>query len=215
MLAANDVTLRQIQSVRIGVVVRSEQYDKDWAVQQPSPTWSLFCNPGPCWTGSSAGGLPLPDLRNRHTAAQPGLESVTMQPTMANLSRVAYQAAATPKQAQRGVVLFIALIVMVALSLAAVALVRSIDTTNAVIGNLGFRMSSILPANLAVESATALDVPGRGPGRRRPHSRPDRGCSGAKLFRVSPRDDRRCARSAAGAAPGIDRGHAREDAASG
>jgi type IV pilus assembly protein PilX len=63
--------------------------------------------------------------------------------------------AAATRRAQSGVVLFIALIVMVALSLAAVALVRSIDTTNAVIGNLGFRMSSILPANLAVESATA------------------------------------------------------------
>jgi len=56
---------------------------------------------------------------------------------------------------QRGVVLFIALIVMVALSLAAIALVRSVDTTNAVIGNLAFRMASILPANLAVEQAAA------------------------------------------------------------
>jgi len=56
---------------------------------------------------------------------------------------------------QRGVVLFIALIVMVALSLAAIALIRSVDTTNAVIGNLAFRMASILPANLAVEQAAA------------------------------------------------------------
>ena len=59
-----------------------------------------------------------------------------------------------PRQ-QRGIVLFIALIVMVALSLAAVALVRSVDTTNAVIGNLSFRMASILPGNLAVEKAAA------------------------------------------------------------
>jgi len=62
--------------------------------------------------------------------------------------------AAGPRQ-QRGIVLFIALIVMVALSLAAVALVRSVDTTNAVIGNLSFRMASILPGNLAVETAAA------------------------------------------------------------
>ncbi len=60
---------------------------------------------------------------------------------------------------QRGVVMFIALIVMVALSLAAVALVRSVDTTNAVIGNLSFRMASILPGNLAVESAAAALFP--------------------------------------------------------
>jgi len=59
-----------------------------------------------------------------------------------------------PRQ-QRGVVLFIALIVMVALSLAAIALVRSVDTTSAVIGNLSFRMASILPGNLAVEKAAA------------------------------------------------------------
>jgi type IV pilus assembly protein PilX len=56
---------------------------------------------------------------------------------------------------QRGVVLFIALIVMVAMSLAAVALIRSVDTTNILIGNLAFRQSSILPANMAVEQAAA------------------------------------------------------------
>jgi type IV pilus assembly protein PilX len=54
---------------------------------------------------------------------------------------------------QRGVVLFIALIVMVAMSLAAVALIRSVDTTSQVIGNLAFRQASILPANLAIENA--------------------------------------------------------------
>lgn len=56
---------------------------------------------------------------------------------------------------QRGVVLFIALIVMVAMSLAAIALIRSVDTTNVLIGNLAFRQASILPANLAVEQAAA------------------------------------------------------------
>jgi len=59
-----------------------------------------------------------------------------------------------PAARQRGVVLFIALIVMVAMSLAAVALVRSVDTTSQVIGNLAFRQASILPANLAIEAAT-------------------------------------------------------------
>ncbi len=58
-------------------------------------------------------------------------------------------------QRQRGVVMFIALIVMVALSLAAIALVRSVETTNAVVGNLSFRMASILPGNFAVEKAAA------------------------------------------------------------
>jgi hypothetical protein len=93
------------------------------------------------------------------------MESLTLEPTMTTLPRLANRSTATaPRRAQSGIVLFIALIVMVALSLAAVALVRSIDTTNAVIGNLGFRMSSILPANLAVESATAALFPAADPG---------------------------------------------------
>jgi type IV pilus assembly protein PilW len=57
VLVADAATLRQIQSVRVGVVVRSEQYDKDWAAQQPLPTWSLFCNPGPCLTGALQAGF--------------------------------------------------------------------------------------------------------------------------------------------------------------
>jgi type IV pilus assembly protein PilX len=60
-----------------------------------------------------------------------------------------------PRANQRGVVLFIALIVMVAMSLAAIALIRSVDTTTTVIGNLAFRQASILPANFAVEDAAA------------------------------------------------------------
>jgi type IV pilus assembly protein PilX len=62
---------------------------------------------------------------------------------------------AAPTARQHGVVLFVALIVMVALSLAAIALIRSVDTTTTVIGNLAFRQASILPANMAVEEAAA------------------------------------------------------------
>jgi hypothetical protein len=54
---------------------------------------------------------------------------------------------------QRGVVLFIALIVMVAMSLAAVALIRSIDTGTQVVANLAFRQASIVLSNWAVERA--------------------------------------------------------------
>ena len=60
-----------------------------------------------------------------------------------------------PASDQRGVVLFIALIVMVVMSLAAIALMRSVDTTTAVIGNLAFRQASILPNNFAIEDAAA------------------------------------------------------------
>jgi Tfp pilus assembly protein PilX len=60
-----------------------------------------------------------------------------------------------PRRQQRGVVMFVALIVMVALSLAAIALVRSVDTTTAVIGNLSFRLASILPGNQGIENAAS------------------------------------------------------------
>lgn len=54
---------------------------------------------------------------------------------------------------QRGVVLFVALIAMVLLSLAGVALLRSIDTSTGVAGNIAFRQASIGPVNLAIETA--------------------------------------------------------------
>jgi Tfp pilus assembly protein PilX len=56
-------------------------------------------------------------------------------------------------RAQSGVVLFIALIVMVALSIAGIALVRSVDTGMSVAANLGFRQASISPTTWAVEKA--------------------------------------------------------------
>jgi hypothetical protein len=52
-------------------------------------------------------------------------------------------------------VLFIALIVMVALSIAGIALVRSVDTGMSITGNLGFRQASISPTTWAVENAIA------------------------------------------------------------
>jgi type IV pilus assembly protein PilX len=61
----------------------------------------------------------------------------------------------TSPRREHGVVLFIALIVMVAMSLAAIALIRSVDTTNAIVGNLAFRMASILPANASIEQAAS------------------------------------------------------------
>jgi len=56
-------------------------------------------------------------------------------------------------QRQRGVVLFVALIAMVILSLAGVALVRSVDTSTGVAGNIAFRQASIAAVNDAIENA--------------------------------------------------------------
>ena len=57
------------------------------------------------------------------------------------------------RRAQSGVVLFVALIVMVALSIAGIALIRSVDTGLSVTANLGFRQASIPPSTWAVENA--------------------------------------------------------------
>ena len=54
---------------------------------------------------------------------------------------------------QRGIALFVALIGMVLLSIAGIALVRSVDTTSSVAGNIAFRQGSIGPISQAIEVA--------------------------------------------------------------
>lgn len=58
-------------------------------------------------------------------------------------------------QAQRGVVLLVTLIVLVAMILAAIALVRSVDTTNLIAGNLAFKQAATSSADAGVEAAIA------------------------------------------------------------
>ena len=57
------------------------------------------------------------------------------------------------KQKQQGVVLFFALIALVVMSLAAAALIRSVDTNSLIAGNLSFKQSSMLSADRGVENA--------------------------------------------------------------
>jgi len=54
---------------------------------------------------------------------------------------------------QRGVVLFIALIVLVAMTLAGVAMVRSMDATLGIAGNMAFKQASIQSSDLGTKSA--------------------------------------------------------------
>lgn len=73
---------------------------------------------------------------------------------------------------QRGAVLFIALIALVAMSLAGVALIRGVDTTNLIAGNLAFKQGATHGGDWGVEQARTwlqaqaaanlyVDVPGR------------------------------------------------------
>jgi len=56
-------------------------------------------------------------------------------------------------QRQQGVVLFFSLIALVVMSLAAVALIRSVDTNSMIAGNLAFKRSATTSADSGAESA--------------------------------------------------------------
>ena len=66
---------------------------------------------------------------------------------------------------QRGIVMFIALLVMVALSLAGIALIRSADTATVVAGNLAFKQAAASAVDRSIEQAiSALFDPVASPG---------------------------------------------------
>lgn len=54
---------------------------------------------------------------------------------------------------QCGSALFIALIVLVAMTLAAISLVRSVDTANVIAGNFAFKQAAIQSSDLGIEAA--------------------------------------------------------------
>ena len=58
-----------------------------------------------------------------------------------------------PRSRQRGVVLLVALIVLVAMTIAGLALMRSTTTTNLIAGNLAFHQAATSAADLGVETA--------------------------------------------------------------
>jgi Tfp pilus assembly protein PilX len=59
----------------------------------------------------------------------------------------------SPARAQRGVILFISLIVLVAMTLAGIALMRSVDTNVLIAGNLAFKQGTTAVADIGVEAA--------------------------------------------------------------
>ncbi len=57
------------------------------------------------------------------------------------------------RNSQKGLVLILTLILLVAMTLGAIALIRSVDTGNLVAGNLAFQQSTVSSADAAVEDA--------------------------------------------------------------
>ena len=60
-----------------------------------------------------------------------------------------------PARRQSGVVLLVALIMLIAMTLAALALVRSVDTANIIAGNLSFQQAATHAGDRGVETAIA------------------------------------------------------------
>ena len=84
---------------------------------------------------------------------------------------------------QRGVVLLIALIALVAMTLSALALVRAVNTTNLIAGNLSFRESAVLTGERSTEIALANWLTPNATGNAlHGHS----GTNGYRAFRADP-----------------------------
>jgi Tfp pilus assembly protein PilX len=58
-----------------------------------------------------------------------------------------------PQRRQRGIVLFISLIVLVAMSLAGIAMIRSVDTSLGIAGNMAFKQATIQGGDQGVATA--------------------------------------------------------------
>lgn len=59
----------------------------------------------------------------------------------------------SPVLKQRGATLFIALIALVSMTMAGIALVRSVDTSNLIAGNLAFRQAALHASDTGIETA--------------------------------------------------------------
>src|SRR6478736_8953259 len=93
--------------------------------------------------GRTAELLQTPCLRDGDPLAQHDLEAGMSAYTRLALRR------------ERGAILFVALIVLVAMSLAGIALMRSVDTNVLIAGNLAFRQGATAGGDWGVEDARA------------------------------------------------------------
>ncbi|WP_161603768.1 pilus assembly PilX family protein [Noviherbaspirillum massiliense] len=72
------------------------------------------------------------------------------------LAKTLISMAPAPRSRQKGVVLIVALVVLVAMTLAAIALVRSVDTNTIIAGNVAFQQAAIHSADTGIETAVAF-----------------------------------------------------------
>src|SRR5690242_5408269 len=65
------------------------------------------------------------------------------------------------RSAQQGVVLLVALIVLIAMTLAGIGIMRSIDTGTLVAGNIGFRQAAVATGDSGIEQARSWLIANR------------------------------------------------------
>ena len=82
----------------------------------------------------------------------------------------------TPPRMQSGIVLIVALIVLIAMTIAAIALIRSTDLTNIIAGNLAFKQGATHAGDTGVEAAFAF-LDNNNVGTFLHNDRPDQGYS--------------------------------------
>lgn len=73
----------------------------------------------------------------------------------------------TPRQLpgkQKGIVLFISLIVLVAMTLAGIAMTRSVDTGNVISGNVAFKQATLASADRGIQAAMSWLLTGNNSG---------------------------------------------------
>ncbi len=174
-------SLNKIKAIRLAIVVRSSQFERPQgrgrARDRHRPDERLHNDAFPLQRAARVHGrdaerdhprdreLPLSRVRAGHPAHEPDLE-----PDM--IARALPQRRLQPPSRQRGIVVFIALIAVVLMSLAAVALMRSVHTNTLVVGNIAFRQAAQSMAAAAVETGGLRHVPADGADRGSQGSRP-------------------------------------------
>jgi Tfp pilus assembly protein PilX len=96
--------------------------------------------------------LPLPGVRDDDSAAQLDLEIELIMNKQPRRVRKELPLA----RSQRGTMLIIALIVLVAMTLAGIATMRSVDTATIMAGNIAFRQSALNAADQGLQAGFAL-----------------------------------------------------------
>ena len=166
----------RISAVRIALVARNANFEKPPSPQS-RPRWAgsvAHTPPNPPTVSDSIGWaadpidltreygfdgardlaeLPLQRNPDRGAAAQSRMAGSAERMLSKTQTRPARGSALRAGQA--GVVLMMALIVLVAMTLAGIALVRSVDTSNIIAGNLAFKQAATNSGDTGIEAAAA------------------------------------------------------------